>query len=117
MKEESDEENDNIDNNIKPISNIKTMDFPDLIKFIFVEFFNKYKNESAVNFEEIYEIIKDLNLNDISSNLKKLSKEQIESIINNIILSTINVENKFLIKEEISDNKKDNCEKNIFYCK
>ena len=114
MKEESDEENDNIDNNIKPISNIKTMDFPDLIKCIFVDFFNKYKNESTVNFEEVYEIIKDINLNDIPSNLKKLSKEQIESIINNIIFCTINVENKFLIKEEISDNKKDNCEKNIF---
>ena len=113
MKEESDEENDDIENNIKPISNIKIMDFPDLIKYIFIDFFNKYKNESTINFEEVYEIIKDINLNDISSNLKKLNKEQIESIINNIILNTINVENKFL-KEEISDNKKDNYMKIIF---
>jgi len=107
MKEESDEENNDIENNIKPISNIKSLDFPDLTKFIFFDFFNLYKNESKVNIEEIYEIIKDINLNDISSNLKKLSKEQIESIINNIILNTINIENKFLINGEISDNKKD----------
>ena len=114
MKEESDEENSDIENNIKPISNINNMDFQDLIKYIFVDFFNQYKNESTVNIEEVYEIIKDINLNDISSNLKKLSKEQIESIINNIILNTINFENKFLIKEEIRDNKKNNYEKNIF---
>ena len=114
MKEESDEENSDIENNIKPISNINNMDFQDLIKYIFVDFFNQYKNESTVNIEEVYEIIKDINLNDISSNLKKLSKEQIESIINNIILNTINFENKFLIKEEIRDNKKNNYKKNIF---